>query len=126
VAATPESKVKKQVVSILKGHGAYFFYPVTGGYGRSGVPDIVACWKGRFIGIECKARGNVPTQLQMKNLYDIAERGGISLIVDETGVGMLVVLMSTWESGTLPTKGYIAELTDTNTNWSEDGTKPRK
>jgi hypothetical protein len=126
MAATPESKVKKQVVNILKGHGAYFFYPVTGGYGRSGVPDIVACWKGRFIGIECKARGNVPTQLQMKNLYEIADRGGISLIVDETGIGMLVVLMSTWESGTLPTKGYIAELTETNTNWSEDGTKPRK
>lgn len=126
MAATPESKVKKQVVQILKDYGAYFFYPVTGGYGRSGVPDIVACWKGRFIGIECKARGNVPTQLQMKNLHDIARQKGISLIVDETGIGMFVVLMSTWESGALPSQGYIAELTENNTNWDHDGTKQAK
>ena len=45
---TPEKKVKNQVVSILKAHGAYYFYPVTGGYGASGVPDIVGCYKGRF------------------------------------------------------------------------------
>lgn len=126
MAATPESKVKKQVVQILKDYGAYFFYPVTGGYGRSGVPDIVACWKGRFIGIECKARGNVPTQLQMKNLHDIARQEGISLIIDETGIGMFVVLMSTWELGSLPIKGYIAELTENNTNWDHDGTKQAK
>ena len=56
---TPEAKVKKKVVAILNDHGAYYFYPVTGGYGRSGVPDIVACHGGRFIGIECKANGNV-------------------------------------------------------------------
>ena len=53
--ATPESKVKKRVVDMLKSYGMYFFYPVTGGYGKSGVPDIVACWQGRFIGIEGKA-----------------------------------------------------------------------
>jgi len=37
---TPEAKVKKKVVAILKQHDAYFFYPVTGGYGRSGVLAI--------------------------------------------------------------------------------------
>ena len=38
---TPEAKVKKVVVRQLKLLGAYYFYPVTGGYGMSGVPDIV-------------------------------------------------------------------------------------
>lgn len=117
MAATPESKVKKQVVDILKQYGAYYFYPVTGGYGRSGVPDIVACWKGRFIGIECKTRGNVPTQLQMKNLHEITENGGISLLVDESGIGMLVVLMDVWNSSGLPKAGYISELLDYNHKW---------
>lgn len=110
MAATPESKVKKQVVAILKQFGVYFFYPVTGGYGRSGVPDIVACWKGRFIGIECKAKGGVPTALQMKNLLEISDKKGISLIVDETGIGMLMLLMSTWDATGLPPQGYISEL----------------
>ena len=39
---TPEAKVKKVVVAQLKQLGAYYFYPVTGGYGQSGVPDVVA------------------------------------------------------------------------------------
>ena len=37
---TPEAKVKKKVTEILKQFGAYYFYPVTGGYGMSGIPDI--------------------------------------------------------------------------------------
>ena len=68
---TPEAKVKKKVVRILKDAGAYYFYPVTGGYGRSGVPDVVACLEGYFLGIECKAGKNKPTPLQQKNLDDI-------------------------------------------------------
>ena len=110
MAATPESKVKKKVVDVLKQHGAYFFYPVTGGYGRSGVPDIVVCWQGRFIGIECKTQGNAPTQLQMKNLNEIVGQDGISLIIDETGIGIFALLMSNWSNGNLPPKGYISEL----------------
>ena len=55
MAMTPEAKVKKVVVKHLKSMGAYYFYPVTGGWGFSGVPDIVGCYKGKFFGIECKA-----------------------------------------------------------------------
>ena len=83
---TPEAKVKKKVVEILKQHGAYYFYPVTGGYGRSGVPDVIACYKGRFIGIECKAGTNKPTALQQKNLTDIKLADGIALVVNEENI----------------------------------------
>ena len=83
---TPEAKVKKKAVQILKQHGAYYFYPVTGGYGRSGVPDIIACYKGRFIGIECKAGTNKPTALQQKNLTDIELADGIALVVNEENI----------------------------------------
>jgi len=80
---TPEAKVKKVVVKQLRNLGAYYFYPVTSGYGRSGVPDIVGCYKGRFFGIECKAGKNVPTDLQRINLEDIDKQGGIALVVNE-------------------------------------------
>lgn len=83
---TPEAKVKKKVVQILKQRGAYYFYPVTGGYGRSGVPDIIACYKGLFIGIECKAGTNKPTALQQKNLTDIETAGGVALVVNEENI----------------------------------------
>ena len=86
MAATPEKKVKAKVVTQLKMLGAYYFYPVTGGYGASGVPDIIVCYKGRFFGLECKANGNKPTALQQMNLEKIAAQGGIALVIDETNV----------------------------------------
>jgi len=38
MAQTPEKRVKDSVTKILKAHKAYYFYPVMGGYGRSGIP----------------------------------------------------------------------------------------
>jgi Holliday junction resolvase len=86
MADTPEVKVKKKVVAILKELRAYYFYPVTGGYGGSGVPDIVGCHNGKFFGIECKAGRNRPTALQQKNLDDIKAKGGIALVINEDNI----------------------------------------
>jgi Holliday junction resolvase len=94
VADTPEKKVKKIVVDILKSVGAYYFFPVTGGYGKSGVPDVVVCYKGRFIGIECKAGVNKPTALQERELRRISEAGGESLVVNEENVQTLRILLA--------------------------------
>ena len=90
---TPEGKVKKAVTKILKDRGIYYFYPVTGGFGMSGVPDIVACFHGRFIGIECKAGSNTPTALQQKNLDDIEKAGGVALVINERNVENLVAIL---------------------------------
>jgi hypothetical protein len=83
MAMTPEAKVKKRVVEFLKLHNIYYFFPATGGYGRSGVPDIVACHEGRFIGIECKAGSNKPTALQARELESITTAGGLALLINE-------------------------------------------
>ena len=83
---TPEAKVKRVITNQLKALGAYYFYPATGGYGRSGVPDIVGCYKGRFFGIECKGGKNKPTALQQKNLDDIASTEGIALLINEANM----------------------------------------
>lgn len=93
MAMTPEAKVKKVVVQQLKDMGAYYFYPVTGGFGSSGVPDIVGCYKGLFFGLECKAGKNKPTKLQEKNLSDIAASGGFSLIVNEDNMKSVAELL---------------------------------
>lgn len=87
---TPEGKVKKKVVDILKAAGAYYFFPATGGFGRSGVPDIIVCFKGRFIGIECKAGDNTPTALQQRELMRIIDAGGSAFVVNEESLSALV------------------------------------
>ena len=83
MAATPEKKVKSKVVVQLKELGAYYFYPVTSGFGASGVPDIIACYKGKFFGFECNANGNKPTALQQLNIDRINGSGGTALVINE-------------------------------------------
>lgn len=83
---TPEKKVKTKVVEILKSFGVYYFYASTGGYGASGVPDIIGCYKGRFFGIECKAGKGKPTALQEKNIAQIIAQGGLAIVVNEDNI----------------------------------------
>lgn len=97
MAQTPEAKVKAQVIRQLKELGAYYFSPVTGGYGRSGVPDIVACLNGKFIGIECKAGKGVTTALQDKNLQAIKDSGGTALVINEQNVASLTAIIKIME-----------------------------
>jgi len=84
-----EKWVKAQVVKRLKAAGAYYFYPVANGYMQTGVPDIVACVEGRFVGIECKAGNNKPTVIQERNLEAIKASGGISIVINEHNIDSL-------------------------------------
>jgi len=93
MAMTPEGKVKAKVKKKLDEAKAYYFMPATGGYGKSGVPDIVACVNGWFIGIECKAGTNKPTALQQNNLNDIKRSGGTALVINENNINELEDLL---------------------------------
>jgi len=68
---------------MLKAYSAYYFFPATFGMGRSGVPDVVCCYRGKFFGIECKAGSNTTTALQDRELKAITDAGGIALIINE-------------------------------------------
>lgn len=86
MAMTPEAKVKNKVVKLLKDAGVYYFYASTHGFGRSGVPDLVCCLQGKFVGIECKAGKNKPTPLQEKEMAAIRAAGGTTLVVNEENI----------------------------------------
>lgn len=89
MAKTPEGRIKDAVVKLLKAHGVYYFFPATHGYGRSGVPDIVCCAKGRFLAIECKAPGKSPTALQRREMARIGEAGGMAFVIASEDVSGL-------------------------------------
>lgn len=89
MAMTPEARVKAQVVKVLKKFGLYYFYPVTSGYGSSGVPDIVGCYNGFFFAIECKANGNKPTALQEVQMQKIKAAGGLVIVANEENMASI-------------------------------------
>jgi hypothetical protein len=86
MAQTPEGKVKAAVRKLLVEFGIYYFSPAANGYGRAGIPDIICCFGGRFIAIECKAGKGVTTALQDRELAAIRTAGGMTMVVNETNI----------------------------------------
>ena len=63
--------------------GDIFFWKEHGGpYGTSGIPDIICCYKGRFLGLEAKLPGGKLTALQRRALDRINAAGGIGRRVE--------------------------------------------
>ena len=83
MATTPEGKVKAHVRRILDGAGVYHFAPAANGYGRVGIPDIICCYRGLFLAIECKAGKGKTTELQDREITHIRNRGGVALVINE-------------------------------------------
>ena len=86
MALTPEAKVKKKVKEILDQMGVYHFSPMQNGMGRAGIPDIIGCLEGQFLGIECKAGRGTTTALQERELNRILNSGGYALAVNEENI----------------------------------------
>jgi hypothetical protein len=89
MARTPEAAVKASVKKILDELGIYHFSPYMAGMGRAGVPDIICCCNGRFVGVECKAGKGKTTALQDRELAAIHAAGGFSFVVRETNMAEL-------------------------------------
>jgi Holliday junction resolvase len=77
----------------LKANNVYYFFPTTHGFGRSGIPDVVCCVAGKFLGIECKAGKNQPTELQKWEIDAIRASGGKAVVINEANLTTLGTLL---------------------------------
>lgn len=77
---TPESKLKKGLKILLNERGAYWCAVAEGAYAKPGDPDIIACYKGRFIGIEAKTYEGSQSQWQKLRERMIVKAGGTYLL----------------------------------------------
>jgi hypothetical protein len=59
--------------------GVWYCSPATYGYGKSGVPDRIICWRGKFISLEIKREGKEPTPIQSRRMEEIYAAGGIAI-----------------------------------------------
>lgn len=75
-----ESKLQKRIQGYLKSIGAYCFKIHGDIFTRAGIPDIVCCYQGRFIGIEAKEPGNKPSELQLAHGRQIVKSGGLFIV----------------------------------------------
>lgn len=50
-------------------------------YTKSGVPDLLVCCNGHFLGVELKAPKGRPSDLQIYNLREIDRSGGYAILL---------------------------------------------
>lgn len=74
-----ERDVVRVILKNLRARGAYAI-KVHGDGMQSVTVDILACYKGYFIGIEAKFDKNKPTPIQLHVLSEIKNAGGYSLV----------------------------------------------
>lgn len=78
--STPHAKLRKEITDWLGSIGAYYVCTNSGGYGRKGIPDILACIRGKFVAIECKVLPDKPSPWQMRELKAVQGADGISIV----------------------------------------------
>ena len=82
-----ESSLTRSILKALQRRGGFWF-KVHGRPGqRRGIPDIIGCYKGRFMGLELKVpdRRDKVTELQKQVLEEISQAGGIGQVVTSRG-----------------------------------------
>ena len=76
-----EKQFEDQIKKYLTDRGHWWVKYFANRNTRSGVPDILACIRGRFVAIEVKAQTGRASELQLYNRRKIREAEGISIIL---------------------------------------------
>ena len=76
-----EKSFENRVKQFLKDEGCWTLKTWGGGMQRSGIPDLLICCNGYFLGVELKAEKGKPSELQKWNLEKIRDSGGIGLLL---------------------------------------------
>lgn len=77
-----EKQLENKIKKYLKSRNIYYIKYWGGGiYTKNGVPDILACVNGHFVGIEVKAEKGIISELQKYNIEQINASGGMGYVV---------------------------------------------
>lgn len=76
-----EKQFENQVKAFLKSKGCWVLKTWSNGVQRQGVPDLLVCCNGFFIGVELKNETGKPSALQLWNVEQIRKANGIALVL---------------------------------------------
>ena len=76
-----EKALQSKIIRWLKDNGAFVVKQHGGVYTEVGIPDLVCCYKGRFIAFELKVKNNTTTKIQDFKIDRIRKVGGIAEVI---------------------------------------------
>ena len=79
-----ESQLVTQIKNYLALKGAYCEKIFGGGFQSAGIPDILVCYRGRFVGIEVKSptKKGRGSDIQKLKILNIRKANGIAFFTD--------------------------------------------
>lgn len=82
MSTQPESQLSRQLMDYIRARGGFALKIHGGPTMTAGTPDILACYKGRFVGLEVKMpSGRGPTAIQLHRIHQIRKAGGVASVV---------------------------------------------
>lgn len=85
----PEKIFEDKIKEYLASQGAWYVKFFANRMTKVGIPDILACVNGYFIGIEVKAQNGKPSELQIFHCNKIRQAGGFAFVVYPSGFDKL-------------------------------------
>lgn len=77
-----EKNLENRIKKFLKNQECWCLkYWAGGGFTKSGIPDLLICCNGYFIGAEIKASNGTPSVLQIRELTKIQNASGIGVLI---------------------------------------------
>ena len=76
-----EATFQREAIELIESMGGYPIKIHVSAYQSQGEPDLVCCYKGRYVAFELKVDNNKPSKLQLEKIEDIKRAGGIALPV---------------------------------------------
>ena len=82
VMSMAEKDIVNKIIKYLKTLDHCFCWKEHGGmYGTAGIPDVICCYHGMFIGLEVKTEKGKLTKLQEITIREIVKAGGTAVKV---------------------------------------------
>ena len=79
---TPEKQFEEKVKRFLKDEGCWFIkYWGGAAFTKAGIPDLLICCNGHFLGVEIKAPKGRASELQVHNIKEIIKAGGHAMVL---------------------------------------------
>ena len=78
-----EKNLETKIKDFLKKNNIYHFKTKGGIYGTIGLPDLIICINGKFVGLELKSKTGKARLQQYKNGAKITENKGIFAIIND-------------------------------------------
>jgi len=86
-----EKRLVDKIVKALRERGVWVYKTHGGAYTRAGVPDLLLCVDGWFVGMEIKLPGCQPTKRQQYEHDQIQAAGGVAIVITSTDEALATV-----------------------------------